>query len=145
MKISTIMLCDAASVRDGLLHVLGGGLNILWREAYPAPMGCTLALMIEGQIGDVSPDKPLQLAITIFADNVDGPVVVRFDGELTAIADGSGARNFITPVVYNLDPVPLPGPGTYHLTVQLEQLEPISIVFDSEFAIRRDSALLSTD
>lgn len=127
------MLCDAATVRDGLLHVLGGGLNILWREAYPASMASVLALMIEGEVSEVPPGRTLAIAARLSADDADGPVVAEVNGSLTAGHAKSGGSNFITPVVFDMSPISLPGPGSYIVQVQLEQLEPVSLTFDSEY------------
>jgi hypothetical protein len=33
------LLCDAATVRENVLHILGGGLGQLWRDVYPARLG----------------------------------------------------------------------------------------------------------
>ncbi len=38
------LLCDAATVRDGLLHVLGGGVGRVRRSQYPSRMENDLAL-----------------------------------------------------------------------------------------------------
>lgn len=40
------LLCDAATTRDNLLHVLGGGLSMLVRPSFPAPLACDLALTL---------------------------------------------------------------------------------------------------
>jgi hypothetical protein len=44
--IDCALLCDAATVREGLLHVLGGGVTRAGRAQYPSPLGLTLALRI---------------------------------------------------------------------------------------------------
>lgn len=46
MKVDCALLCDAVTVREGLLHVLGGGITRLMKETYPAPLGAGLALRI---------------------------------------------------------------------------------------------------
>ncbi len=46
-RIQTAILCDFATVREGLLHVLGGGLTRLWRPRLPAPLGLSLAMLAE--------------------------------------------------------------------------------------------------
>ena len=45
MRIDTALLCDAATERDGLLNVLGGGITVATRPEFPAPLGMTLALV----------------------------------------------------------------------------------------------------
>jgi len=40
------LLCDAVSIREGLLHILGGGITKVHRRAYPTALGINLALRI---------------------------------------------------------------------------------------------------
>lgn len=42
--LAAAMLCDAASVREGLLHILGGGITRSSRPAYPTMLGAVIAL-----------------------------------------------------------------------------------------------------
>ena len=51
VELKAAMICDAASVREGLLHVLGGGITRIWRQELPAPLGVALAVIV-----DLSPD-----------------------------------------------------------------------------------------
>jgi len=46
LGLDAAILCDAATVREGLLHILGGGITRIWRRELPAPMGLTLALLV---------------------------------------------------------------------------------------------------
>lgn len=46
MKASVCLLCDRATVREGLLHILGGGISRLGRPVLPAPMDVDLALLL---------------------------------------------------------------------------------------------------
>lgn len=46
MRIDTALLCDAATVREGLLNVLGGGITQAKRGEFPAPLGMELALRV---------------------------------------------------------------------------------------------------
>ena len=47
MKVVTATLCDFGQIREGLLSVLSGGITRLKRPAFPAPLGCHLALILE--------------------------------------------------------------------------------------------------
>lgn len=51
MELKAAIICDAASVREGLLHVLGGGITRVWRQDLPAALGVALAVIV-----DLSPD-----------------------------------------------------------------------------------------
>jgi hypothetical protein len=46
VKITAALHCDHATIRDGLLHILGGGITQLGRPAVPAKMDTMLALML---------------------------------------------------------------------------------------------------
>ena len=64
MEVRSALLCDFATIREGLLHVLGGGLTRLWRPELPAPIGVALAVLI-----DLEPHEtgiPHELTIHIF-------------------------------------------------------------------------------
>ena len=46
MRIAAAILCDAATVREGLLHLLGGGVTRIWRPEIPAALGVDLAVVV---------------------------------------------------------------------------------------------------
>jgi hypothetical protein len=47
VELKAAVICDAASVREGLLHLLGGGITRVWREDIPAALGVALALIVD--------------------------------------------------------------------------------------------------
>lgn len=54
MKAFICTLCDRATVREGLLHILGAGITTLGRPGLPAPMELDLALLLTpNQIDEV--------------------------------------------------------------------------------------------
>lgn len=65
MEIVSGLLCDAASVREGLLHVLGAGITRLWRPVTPAPLNVTLATVARMDEGDL--DRPHEINFDIRA------------------------------------------------------------------------------
>jgi hypothetical protein len=46
MKTSVYTLCDRATIREGLLHILGAGITTLGRPDLPAALDCDLALLL---------------------------------------------------------------------------------------------------
>lgn len=57
------MICDAASVREGLLHVLGGGITHAFANSLPAPVAHSVGLLI-----DLSPHearRPHEVHLTV--------------------------------------------------------------------------------
>ncbi|MER7859993.1 hypothetical protein ABTX61_12875 [Amycolatopsis japonica] len=47
MKAQIAVLCDKATVREGLLHILGGGVSLLGRPQLPAKLDVDLALLLQ--------------------------------------------------------------------------------------------------
>ena len=47
VELKAAIICDAASVREGLLHVLGGGITRIWRQDLPAALGVALAVIVD--------------------------------------------------------------------------------------------------
>jgi hypothetical protein len=73
VKATTYLLCDRATVREGLLHILGGGITRLGRPVLPAPLDVDLALML-------TPDNLLELPgehrVEVTVNGDDGTLVV---------------------------------------------------------------------
>ncbi|MGH9070974.1 MAG: DUF6941 family protein [Acidimicrobiales bacterium] len=65
-RIHTALLCDSATIREGLLHVLGAGISRIWRPRLPAPLGLTLALLVE--VAPSGLTQPHQFSV-----NITGP------------------------------------------------------------------------
>jgi hypothetical protein len=64
MKVTLCVLCDRATVREGLLHILGAGIARLGRPVLPAPMGVDLGLMlVPGELGEVQGVHQVQVVI----------------------------------------------------------------------------------
>lgn len=116
MQISTFALCDAASVRDNLLHMLGAGITFVKRPSYPAPLLCDLGIVVN----HLPSERNLHLKMTL-----------RESGKSQVLAEieASGSMDMAT-----MDPqahfgsislamdargVAIPHPGDYVLTASL--------------------------
>lgn len=64
LEVDSVLLCDAASVREGLLHVLGGGITRLWRPELPSQMAIQVAVIVSVEIEDFG--RPHDISIQIF-------------------------------------------------------------------------------
>lgn len=115
-----LTLCDAASIREGLLHVLGAGITSMQRAEFPASLGCVLALQLELVLeGQGMHAVNIEMAFT-------GP-----DGEdrgipsfVTALQiDGTGVASDLSsipgiatmPLVLNTADLMLPEAGLYRI------------------------------
>jgi len=57
------ILCDAASVREGLLHILGGGFTNVWRGEYPTGFWGALAMIISPEASEIGEQHKLVIKI----------------------------------------------------------------------------------
>lgn len=78
MQIGAAYLADYVTVRDNLLHTLGGGITRLWVQHFPANLTASLALLIELHRREL--DRPHQL--TIIVQDMDGKELWKADGAL---------------------------------------------------------------
>jgi len=116
------LLCDAVTVREGLLHVLGGGANTLWREAYPAPLGVDLGLLLT-----LHPSEATEAHhVRIILQDEDGKVVAQLDAEFTinqpatepAVRPG---QMLYVPLAIPLRNVPIPNAGSYSVELLVDK------------------------
>lgn len=75
-------LRDSATVREGLLHVLGGGITRLWRNRYPADLNVALAMMIAMSPTEANNDHVLQATVS----GTDGEPIAQLDGQFRSEA-----------------------------------------------------------
>lgn len=118
MKIDA-MLCDFATVREGLLHVLGGGINRLWREKFPAQMGVTLALVLE-----IHPTEAnRQHTMNIVLQDEDGARLAEVNADFQVgrrTETGRRGENIVMPLAISLQQMSIPKEGAYSVEILLD-------------------------
>ncbi len=130
MKLDVALLCDAATVREGLLHVLGGGVTKLSRPDYPAPLGVQLAVRVTGEWSEASGTHKLEVALV----DADSEQVALFGADLTFQQDPEPDRElpFSGAFVVPVQAVPLPAPDVYRFIVRLDGAEAAVVPFRAE-------------
>jgi len=64
MKTAICVLCDRATVREGLLHILGAGIATLGRPSLPGPMEVDLALLLRpSEIGEITGSHEVSVCV----------------------------------------------------------------------------------
>lgn len=118
-------LCDAATVRENLLHVLGGGITRLWRNRFPAQMSVALAMMVQMRPGELGMPHSLQIQVT----GADGEPIAAVGGEFSSDANPNliPGESTNVPLVINLHDVLLPMPGQYGITVVVDRQEKLAL------------------
>jgi hypothetical protein len=128
MRIDTALLCDAVTVRDGLLHVLGGGITQAARPEYPAPLGMHLALRVLLHPTEI--ERPHQVEILL--QDEDGEMITRAQIGIqvppdAAIPAGEEASIPI-PWTFPMQPA-LPHAGRYSFEVLIDGVHQVSVPF----------------
>jgi hypothetical protein len=119
MKATAVILADHATVREGLLHVLGGGITRVIRDPLPAPLGVMLALMLQPDSHE-DLQKPHDVEVTIRNEGTQvGTPVAKAVMTLRIGAPGPGP---LPPVVLAvpLQSVPITATGVHRITVSLD-------------------------
>lgn len=128
MQVSTALLCDAASVREGLLFVLGGGITRLTRAELPAPMNVALALTISVHRMEIG--RPHELAIDVISEDGVKAAEVRGAFQVPEAPSSLGVHEqLLVPVVLPFTNVPLPKHGDYSIEVSVDGHHERSIPF----------------
>jgi hypothetical protein len=113
------VLADAASVREGLLHLLGAGINIIRRGSYPAPLGSSLALLLE-----LSPDGEPSHELEIKVMDEQGTPVAQVEVESLRFGPPEDTEiPALASIVVPLGPTILPAPGRYRITLAIDEAE----------------------
>lgn len=125
MKVTAALLCDAATVREGLLHVLGAGLTHFGREAFPARMDCDFGLALEVEEGDVR--SPHTVRCSVHSEDGDETYAVADLGFGPGEAEGPEPLPQALAAVLSLRNVGLPKPGRYFVSVNLDDNEAVRL------------------
>lgn len=130
MRIDCALLCDAATVREGLLHILGGGITRAGRPLYPAPVGLTLALRV--LVHPTEADATHRLDVLLQGE--DGQQVAQLEIEF-----GISDRSTLAPGEQVSVPLPipfpaqvaLPTPGAYSFELLIDGIHQATVPFQA--------------
>lgn len=128
MEIDTCLLCDAASIREGLLHILGGGITDVVRPEYPAPLGMHLALRILAHPTELDRSHRLEVLL----QDEDGERVTQFHLETQQIDTSQvhPGRQAPLNLAWNFPMNPhLPHPGRYSFELLIDGVHQRSVPF----------------
>jgi hypothetical protein len=127
-RVASALLCDAATVREGLLHILGGGITRLHRAEFPAPL--QVALVVQVVLTPTEIQLPHDVVARIQTE--DGDVVVQANGHLDAGEPNpllEPGESVLLPFVINLDNVVVPAAGGYSIEVAVDEVHQTSLTF----------------
>jgi hypothetical protein len=116
MRVNCALLCDAVTIREGLLHILGGGVTSVSQPEYPSGLQIMVALRIS-----LSPDEVVKPhSFTLSLKDKTGETLIA-SGQIKA---AESAEKTIDPdlggslaLPFSLSEVQIPRPGTYSIVV----------------------------
>lgn len=127
MRIDCALLCDSVTIREGLLHILGGGITRANREEFPAPLNLALALRI--MVHPTEAEHTHELAVLLLAE--DGQRIAEL-GIQFGINEPSAlepAEEASLPIALSLHTVLLPHEGPYSFELLIDGIHQGTVPF----------------
>lgn len=127
MEVGSALLCDYATVREGLLHILGGGITRLNRPSFPAAMGCALAVHVL-----VHPTEAVGLhQVQIIIQSEDGQKVAEagISFQLAEAQDLVPGEQIAVPIALPLVGAVMPIAGGYSVEILIDGIHKKSLPF----------------
>lgn len=120
------MLCDAATVREGLLHILGGGIMRLNRSSFPAHLAAALALQISLH--------PTEAGVAHRAEAIiqgeDGSQIAKATAQFqVGGGDLAPGEEYTAPIVIPMMLVEIPAVGGYSMEILIDGEHRTSLPF----------------
>ncbi|MEX2268360.1 MAG: hypothetical protein WEA75_06725 [Acidimicrobiia bacterium] len=122
-------MCDAVTVREGLLHILGGGITRMSRPEYPAQLGVALALRV--MVHPTEANAPHVVEAILLAQDGDEIGRARIDFELS-----ENATEGLTPgeelsvmLPIPLQQFPIPSADAYSFELLIDGIHQTSVPF----------------
>lgn len=121
MELEYALLADAAQVSEGKTFILGGGVTILWRQQFPAPLGVVLVAQLTYHRAEADSDHNLRVQVI----DVDGNAILpEIQGEMHVGGPAPGIPANVplgVPVLIPFPPLPvLQRAGGYSIEIVLD-------------------------
>lgn len=114
MRLDCALFCDAATSREGLLNVIGGGVGITTYASYPARLELNLALRFALERTEYDSDHKLQVKVMFDEESVQ-----TWEGGFRAGSADSDVDEIGVPVPMGID-MELAKPGKYTFEIRLD-------------------------
>jgi hypothetical protein len=129
MRFSTLLLAEHASLINGLISILNGGVNRVSRPAFPASLGLYLVGIVE-LAEDYKDGQQVRVSFTVTSPD-ESEVFGRAEGGFaTALVPGADRKAATVPVVIDLRGVPLTKAGLYKVSATLDEEVAQSLFFE---------------
>jgi hypothetical protein len=116
-SVQAAVLCEYAHVRDALLYVLGGAVNMLPLPEFPARLGCCLALVVE--LPAHEHDQVHELVVRLKSADTTEVVCTATGGLQLTSPPPPGRGEAVVAAVLDMRQVTIPAPGRYDVHIAL--------------------------
>lgn len=117
MKIEYVVLADGAQAVGGKLYILGGGWNVFYAQAFPAPINIGLGINVSYTSNEFGMTCPWSVTI---ADEAGIPIMPEMNSQVQIPQLPRGLSNVLVnrlPFAMQIG-VAVPRPGKYTITVR---------------------------
>jgi hypothetical protein len=141
MRLDWALLASAAEgPPNGLVYILGAGIDTLWREQYPAPFGGAMVLrLLTTRLESERPHK-----VEVHCSDEDGAAVLAQPIVLTIPARPVPAEHphgwdLAAHIVINLSGIAIAQPGFYNFEILVDDQQVRTLPFRAELTSRSAS------
>ena len=141
MRLDWALLASAAEgPPNGLVYILGAGIDTLWREQYPAPFGGAMVLrLLTSRLESERPHK-----VDVHCSDEDGGAVLQQPIMLTIPArpvppDHPHGWDLAAHIVIHLSGVAIAQPGFYNFEILVDDQQVRTLPFRAELTSRSAS------
>lgn len=127
MRVDCALLCDAVTTREGLLHILGGGVTRLNRPSFPAPLGVALALRI--MVHPTEADRSHAIEARLLTEDGEQIGIAEVAFEVALSGEERPGEELAVATALSLQNVPLPDAGAYSFELLIDGVHQASVPF----------------
>ncbi len=128
MRLESAIICDAATVREGLVHILGGGVSVLSRAQFPATMGVSVAIGVRLIVEELAVEQSIGVAV----NDVAGALVGSMETEIVVPREvNQPGGPPVIPLVVPIGMILLPAEGVYSVEISVNGKAQISLPFEA--------------
>jgi hypothetical protein len=118
LALTTVLLCDHAQVREGLLFVHSGGVSRIVPASYPASVRVHLAMVVHVPATEVADSHTIDLRFK-YPDNAELIATAQIALQLHEIQGAYPGEGINVPQVIDLSLIPFPRPGQVDVQVSV--------------------------
>ena len=118
LALTTVLLCDHAQVREGLLFVHSGGVSRVVPSTYPASIRIHLAMVVHVPASEVADTHTIDLRFK-YPDSAELIATAQIALQLHEIKGAYPGEGLNVPQVIDLSMIPFPRPGQVDVQISI--------------------------